>query len=389
MKRTFALMLISLFFLLPVRNRGQKSEPHAAVEHINGIEYVHNTAIPIRPNKTLRFVEDLSINEEDKSGNVILFKPRLAFVDDHEYIYLIENGDQVIKVFGPDGKYIRIIGAKGSGPGEFQTMTYLAITKEGKLVVLDQTTRRTSLFDLSGRFLKSSQWRSDYFRMIALKNSSYIVSQIIYSPDRQFQQLAVKEVDFDGHERLIEGNFTPPEPKIFRQGKYKIYTSPPVSTNSLFAGDENRSWFYHCVNNKYSIDVYDDSGKIFRKIDRPYRPVPFTDKDAQAYRATQANSGNEYIKKAAGEMEMPKIKSIVERMVVDDEGKLWVQTNENKEEAKRILIAFDVFDSGGQYFAKIWTDIIPTIFKKGKAYRMVIDHNTGYQSLKRYKVIWE
>jgi hypothetical protein len=143
------------------------------------------------------------------------------------------------------------------------------------------------------------------------------------------------------------------------------------------------------VNNKYIIEVYDTSGKLLRKIDRPYEPVPFTDKDAKAYRARFGDLTNDFFRKAIEEMEMPKVKSVVERMHVDDEGNLWIRTNEIKEEEDKILTAFDIFDSDGYYFAKVWTAIIPSIFKKGKMYRMDTDQDTGYRSLKRYKVIWE
>jgi len=382
-------MFILLALFWPARNMGQKLESKARVERINGVEYIHNPATPLHPEKTVTFVEDLSISGEDKDGNIILFEPWLSLVDDNENIYIIELKDQVIRVFGSDGKYIKTIGAKGSGPGEFQSLAYLAVTKDGKLVAIDQISRRTSFFDPSGRFLKSFQWRTGYYSFIMIKSSSYIISEIVYSEDRQFQDLFVKEVDFIGKEIRFSGEFTPPEAKIIRQGKYSQYFISPVTTSSIFVGDPARSLFYHCVNNKYIIEVYDTSGKLFRKIDRPYKPVPFTDKDAKAYREKYGNLGNEFLKKAVEEMEMPKVKSIVERMSVDDDGHLWIRTNEIKEEGDKILTAFDIFDSDGYYFMKVWTAIIPQIFKKGKMYRTDTDQDTGYRSLKRYKVIWE
>jgi hypothetical protein len=224
-----------------------------------------------------------------------------------------------------------------------------------------------------------------------IKSSSYIISEIVYSGDRRFDQLFVKEVDFNGKEIRSYGEFTPPEAKIIRQRKYSLFFISPVTTSSIFAGDQDRGLFYHCLNNKYIIEVYDTSGKLLRKIDRPYEPVPFTDKDAKAYRARHGygNLPNEFLRKAIEEMEMPKVKSIVEGMYVDDEGNLWIRTNEIKEEEDKILTAFDIFNSDGYYFAKVWTAIIPSIFKKGKMYRMDTDQDTGYRSLKRYKVIWE
>ena len=198
----------------------------------------------------------------------------------------------------------------------------------------------------------------------------------------------VKEIDFDGKDIRSYGEFIPEEPKIIREGNYLDYISLPVSPHSVLAGDQGRGFFYHCLNNKYVIEVYNTSGKLFRKIDRPYNPVPFTKKDAEEYRAIYEKSPNEAVRKAVKTMKMPRVKNIVSKIYVDDEGNLWVRTNKKKEEKGKILTAFDIFDTDGYYFAKIWTEFVSFIIRNGKIYRMDTDVDTGYQTLKRYKVIW-
>jgi len=389
MKRFFIIMLILLVVSWSAGNRIQKSDSNAIVEVIDGVEYIHNTETPIYPDKTVTFVEDLSIGGEDEEENILLYKPLWFAVDDNENIYISEQQDQVIKVFSSEGKYIKTIGAKGSGPGEFQTITSLAFTKEGKLVVTDRTTKRTSLFDSSGKFLRSFQWYKDYFNFILLKTSSYVLGERAYSGTRQFGFLYVKEIDFNGNELRSYGEFKLPEPLIIRDSSGTHYTSLPVAHRSIFVGDKAKDLFYHCLNNKYIIEVYDSSGRLFRKIDRPYKPVPFTKKDAEVYRARYDYSGgSSAIKKAVKDMKMPKAKNVVSRMHVDDESNLWVRTNEKKEEEEKILIAYDTFDSNGFYYTKIWTSILPSLFKDEKMYRRHIDQDTGYLSIKRYKIIW-
>jgi hypothetical protein len=88
------------------------------------------------------------------------------------------------------------------------------------------------------------------------------------------------------------------------------------------------------------------------------------------------------------DMKMPKVKNVVSRMRIDDKSYLWIQTNEIKVEADKILTAHDIFNYDGIYYAKVWTAINPSIFKKGKMYRMETDQETGYRSIKRYKVTW-
>ena len=389
MKRFFIITLILLVVSWSAGNRMQKSDSNAIVEVIDGVEYIHNTETPIYPEKTVTFVEDLSIGGEGEDGNNILFMPLRFDIDDNGNICISEQQDQVIKVFSSDGKYVKTIGAKGSGPGEFQTMTSLAFTKDGKLVVTDRTTKRTSLFDSSGKFLRSFKWHKDYFNFILIKNSSYILGERAYSGTIRFGFFYVKEIDFDGNEIRSFDEFKMPESLIIRREGGTHYTGLPVAPRSIFTGDKVKDLFYHCLNNKYIIEVYDSSGRLFRKINRPYKPVPFTKKDADEYRARYDYSGgSKAIKKAVRDMKMPKVKNVVSRMHVDDESNLWIRTNEVKEEEDKTLTAYDIFDSDGFYYAKIWTPVLPSLFKDGKMYRMHIDQDTGYRSIKRYKVSW-
>jgi hypothetical protein len=389
MKRTPSIFFVFLLFLWPAFAAGQKSASPAKIEIINGVECIHNMGTPLHPDMTVTFVEDLSISAEDKNGNIVFVEPWLSLVDNEQNIYIIERKDQFIRVFNSNGKQIKTIGAKGSGPGEFQAIyPYIAITKDGKIIVQDTGSRRTSFFDSTGRFIKSFQGRSNPGNILLVKETSFVTSAIVNSGNAggQYMSWIVNEVGFDGNESEIEGDFAVRRYAPMRAGGLLVYFNEPVVTMSTFAGDQGRGRFYHCINNKYLIEVYDRSGKIFRKIDRPYKPVRFTEADASAYRAT---APTEEIRKAIMDREMPKEKSIVEEMLVDDNGNLWIRTNEKRTEGDKILTAFDIFDPEGNYFAKVWTSVIPSIFKKGKMYRMETDQDTGYRNLKRYKIMWK
>ena len=389
MKKGGSFILILCVAFLSIGSNVRKPRPRANVEIIDGIECIHNPDTPLYPDKTVTFLEELSLGGEDQDGDVILYEPFFFNVDADDNIFISEFRDQVIKVFGSDGKYIRTIGAKGEGPGEFQGISSLAFTKDGELVVTDQIAWRTSFFDSSGKFLRSFQWLKDQYNFVLLKSSSYVFGERAYSGVRKYGFYYVKEMDFEGKVIRSYGEFNLPEPLIARsRGGGTSYGSLPVAHRSVFAGDKRRELFYHCLNNKYVIEVYNSSGKLFRKIDRPYEPVPFTKKDAEKYKAKYEGSPSEAIRKAVREMKMPEVKNVVSRMHVDDESRLWIRTNEIKEEDYKELTAYDIFDSDGRYYARIWTPVLPYLFKDGKMYRMDIDLATGYRSIKRYKVIW-
>lgn len=389
MKRLFFIALIFFIVFWSSGSINQKPESNAKVEVINGIEYIHNSETPLYPNKKVTFVEDLSLDGIDKDGNIIIYKPLLSFVDDNENIYIVEFQDQVIKVFGPDGEYHKTIGAKGSGPGEFQFISGFAATKDGIFLVTDQTARRTSFFNSSGKLLKSFQWRKNRTGLHLVKKSSYLTQERNYGRIQQRGVFSIKEIDFDGKEIRSYGEFTGSEHLIVRHNQGTSYSNMPDSPYSKFAGDQDRGLLYHCFTNQYIIEVYDISGKLFRKITRPYEPVPFTKKDAEKYRSGYKNHPREAVKKVVRNMKMPQVKTVVSRMTVDDAGYLWVRTNEKKEEDGKILTAFDIFNTDGLYYAKIWSEIYPYIFKKGRMYLMEVDQTTGYRTIKRYQVIWE
>lgn len=85
---------------------------------------------------------------------------------------------------------------------------------------------------------------------------------------------------------------------------------------------------------------------------------------------------------------MPTVKTITERMIVDDEGNLWVETNDLQEEKDRLLRAYDIFNEDGMYVYKVWLERAPGLFKGEHMYRLERDEKTDYRFLKRYRVIW-
>lgn len=387
MKKVLFIFVTLSFLILPAC---KKPVDKARVEIIDGIEYIHNTETPMYPDKTVTFVEDLSIGGDNEEGNIILFRPRRFIVDQNENIYISDDHDLVIKVFDPNGKYLRAIGRKGEGPGEFKSIQSHAFLPDGRLLVMDSSANRSSFFDSSGNLIESYQWKKRLGRLHFVTNSSYIVNEYIYEEEWSIngRKLWVKEYSFEGSEVCSFGEFVASKRKQVSEGNRSVTTGVPHSPESIFAADQNRQYLYHCLNNKYIIEVYDKSGKVFRKIDLPYEALPFTSKDADEFRAPFEKVQNELYKKLAKEMPMPKLKTITPYMLVDDLGNLWVETNEKKEEEDRIITAYDIFNKDGYYEAKVWLDKRPSLFVKGKMYRMEIDKESGYMFIKRYRAIW-
>ena len=384
MKNLLSVFLLSFMVILLSCQKGPENE--AQVEVIDGITHIHNPDTPLYPERTVVFEEDLSIGGEDDAGNIILYQPWRYTVNDRGDVYISDRQELIIKKFNSEGQYIQTIGAKGEGPGEFQALGSMTILPDGRLIVLDWRARRTSIFGVDGVFKESSKWRNSHFDIYFVTESSYTVEENVYGEERQ---LFVKTYDFDGKELVSFGKFTPSGMKTSTQGSSTFSIGLPYAPASIFAGDSTRQWLYHCLNKSYLIEVFNNEGKIIRKIDRPYQPVPFTDKDTQEYLEAFDENPESPFAKMAREVEMPSVKTVTERMLVDEEGRLWVETNEEQERDNRTFIAYDIFNSEGYYEARIWSDIRPGLFANGKMYHMKTDEETGYRELKRFQIIWK
>ena len=124
------------FFILLFAACGEKT-PSAKIETINGVQHILNLETPLHPEKSVTFEEELAINEEDANGNIILYKPSLIAIDSEGNICIFDSQDFSIKVFSPEGTFVKSIGRQGEGPGEFQSIGPMKFFPDGRLLVLD------------------------------------------------------------------------------------------------------------------------------------------------------------------------------------------------------------------------------------------------------------
>ncbi len=100
-------------------------------------------------------VEEHRFHGEDGTPSE-LGEPRSIALDASGRVYVVDAKPAAIKVYDPDGRFVRTIGREGEGPGEFR-MGFIAV-RDQHLVLHDPRVARTSLFDTSGTFVRS--WHS-------------------------------------------------------------------------------------------------------------------------------------------------------------------------------------------------------------------------------------
>lgn len=71
-------------------------------------------------------------------------------VDSRGRIYVLDAQEQAVRLFEPDGRFVRHTGRNGDGPGELRGANGIAVDVSDRLWVYDPRARRVTIFDSSG-----------------------------------------------------------------------------------------------------------------------------------------------------------------------------------------------------------------------------------------------
>ncbi len=70
-------------------------------------------------------------------------------------IFLVDNSDGIVKAFDPSGRFVKAIGRKGGGPGEYEKVIDIGTDRNAQLHLFDAVLARWSVFGLDGTYRTS------------------------------------------------------------------------------------------------------------------------------------------------------------------------------------------------------------------------------------------
>ena len=127
------------------------------IETDNGVRVVHNKKGGLSANapkvalELVRTIGDVDTDDE----NLAFDSPLDMAVGEGGAIYVLDTGNQRIQVFGSDGRYLRTIGRRGQGPGEFQSPSSITLDHQGNIYVLDDAQMRIQVVTPEGKVAKT------------------------------------------------------------------------------------------------------------------------------------------------------------------------------------------------------------------------------------------
>jgi len=358
-------ILYSLVFPMD-RSTGQK------ITTENGIPVVYNPRRPV-PAKgaPVRWIprQDLIIGKSDGDENYIFSALRSIQIDNEGNIFALDSKEGKIKEFDKYGKHLRTFGKKGPGPGEWQVLSRMTLTPDGKLAILDRGNNKIAFYSLQGECLSEISTARWQFLQLRVDSRSHIYADNLAFDNKGVSQKLLK---FDPSLNLLatvaENQSDIKLPRINIMTDRFVY--------DIIRGDQ-LAWAY---TTRYEIQIMNLEGKTIRKIVKDYEPIAITERNKR-----------EIIQERYGDagppqgmiLEFPAHFYPIYSIVVDDKGWFYVRTHEKDSKGNYFI---DVFNHEGIYSARFSlpaTDILSTV-RQDKLYCLVEENEDGIPQVKRY-----
>ncbi len=253
-------------------------------------------------------------------------------------VYLADIIKSRVMVFDSKGKYLKDIGRRGKGPGEFTSLNSIAITND-TLFAINQGSQKVSLFDCkdsSYTFIKEIPTNSSIQFLTAYGKNFLAYTQGMDTKTQKVNfSISMFDRNFNEIARLDSNtiDFT-----AFQNPKFDFMELIPI-----FAGNQNFAFITKGSRDKYLISAFNNQGEMIYKIKRPFMKIPINKKELEEF--------NKFIQeKSKGKSKMlnAEYKLAILALHLDAKNRLWVQKTVNREREgfKNKDCYFDIYENG-------------------------------------------
>ncbi len=199
------------------------------------------------------FISDAQLRqiiEMDQQGTVLqrfgeneLLRPvGITYIPQRDQLYVVDGGAHVLHVYELTGRHVRSLGARGTGPGEFNFPTHIAYDGAHRLAIADTGNFRVQVLDLQGACLRVFGQKGDAAGDFALpKGVAFDSEGHLYVVDAQFENFQI----FDPEGRLLLA--------VGREGSDLGQFSLPAG---LTIDEQDRIWVADSANRRVQVFQY-------------------------------------------------------------------------------------------------------------------------------------
>jgi hypothetical protein len=184
-----------------------------------------------------------------------------------------DNLDSKVKIFSRDGKFIKSVSRKGSGPGETQKLRWHCIDESGRVWISDYELRRVSVYDTSGTVQDTWSPLDGCDDCHFVSGIIRVVNNRIYIGITRGVQYPVKVNNISSLVTAFDFQHKP----ITEYGKYDqiVEDYSVIYAHSEFDVDSSGN-LYFIHEHSYDIWKYSPDGRILKRFNYPvneYRPI--------------------------------------------------------------------------------------------------------------------
>ena len=323
--------------------------------------------------RRLELMEELRIGAGADADALELFGSVISLaVDEDENTYVADYQSREIRVFDREGNFVRTIGRRGEGPGEFSSLAGIVWDRGNRVLwAVDAGGRRFSVFDRSGRTLATQPYgRDTYNAQIPWTGYFDLNGFMCYSEPRNFEMLLKGRTPPDGELTIVDSLAVP-------MGEMDTYTVgleirfvPMQPTNNHAVGPDGGVWL--STSSEFRLHKVDFRGDTIRTVElrRPARQLSRSEQDSIA-------TANDIPAR-----QIPRRRPVIGRHLVGPDGWLWVPVEGDS--------TWEVFDDFGYHIGRATSpvplDLPPWIVPGAGTITGVTSDELGVQYVVRLRV---
>lgn len=322
---------------------GQDTEEKHLPDHVRELENLKVISTPNESRDELNLVEIARYGETDE---VYLGHLSNVLVDQTGRVYLMDSGwgFRGIKVYAPDGSYIKTMGGKGKGPGEFMDI-YSSGIRANTLYLFDGDLDRINFYNLDkmefshSMLINPRQWNSieelesSHPSDVILREDGKLLVGFIdalnldepggprqmryYLLNREGEIISGKLLQLDYWHNIYSG----------RSGHYSAFDLEHQRKSLIDIDTKDRlitAW-----SEEFFIKKYDQKGAYLEALYYPYERIPIEleqllNKLAKSW--GRNSDGYKHLSKLYRNAELPDHWPALKHMLVDDQNRIWVAT---------------------------------------------------------------
>ena len=269
-------------------------------------------------------------------------------------VVVLDSGNRRVMRFGPNGSYIDSFGGPGQEFGQFVTPLFLEVAGE-RVYVLDSGLNRVTEFDSAGIYL-------DRFEVTLAGLAGTTPLFAVGGPDQVY--VAAEPVPFlaevrdTGNAVIYRMNMSGAIvdtlalflPSMWTQienseGKFS-YVKPRLAPEPLLSADPGGVAII--TGARYLIELRYPSGALVKRVARQYENVAVTAEVRDSVLDELSQLQNALPREALDLVSFAPVVPAIEGLVLDDQGRLWVDVYSGDPMRR------DVFDAEGQFLGALY-----------------------------------